>query len=212
MEEIVAGNETKAPQNSSGSRHSPISPPPFVLRGHTPWSIQANHSETRCSQLPSLSASDYVPNCNKGFTAAWTKEKMVPYNNDPCRVISAPASYAYSYHEGNFTNGRGCTWTPYYFRFLESSSQENRQNQSEPAHNDSRLKPLKNVHRDYNELKATQSWVWNYCPRPVERRRKETFVNIMRSPYLSGYRKTPSSSHKLQSSQKCEAWLKSNNY
>lgn len=191
-------------------RYSSDSPPPFVVRGQASWSIQANHSETRCSQLPPLSTSHCVS--NHWFTTYGTKYKTVPSSNDPCRAISAPASYAYNYHDGNFTNGKGCTWTPYYFRYLESFSQENKRSLSQPAHNDVMLKPLKNCHRDYDELKPTQSWVWDYCPQPPQRRRKETCVNLMRSPYLSGCCKEPHSAHKLQSSQKCDAWLKSNNY
>lgn len=192
--------------------HSSNSPPPFIVRGQTSWSIDANHSETRCSQLPPLSASDYVSARSNRFTSYQTKNKTAPCSSDPCRAISAPASYAYNYYDGNFTNGKGCTWTPYYLRYLESYSQENKRSLSQPARNDLMLKPLKNFHQDCDELKPTQSWIWDYCPQPPQRRRKETCVNLMRSPYLlSGCNKEPYSSHKLQSSQKCEAWLKSNN-
>ena len=186
-------------------RYSSDSPPPFVVRGQTSWSIQANHSETRCSQLPPLSTSDYASARSSRF------RKMVPCSTDPCRAISAPASYAYNYHDGNFTNGKGCTWTPYYFRYLESTSHENKQSLSQPARNDVMLKPLKSYHRDCDGLKPTRSWIWDYCPQPPQRRSKETCAYLMRSPYLSGCNKEPHSSHKLQSSQKCEAWLKSNN-
>lgn len=204
--------DINAPQEPLKCINISYSPPSYVLRDQTSWSIQGNHSETRCSQLPPLSTSDYISarsNC-KCFTASRTKDKTGPCRNDPCRAISAPASYAYNYCDGNFSNGRGCTWTPYYFRFLESSPRENRRIQSQPTRGDLRLKPLKNIHQDCDELKATQSWIWDYCPRPPERRKKETCVHLMKSPYLSGHNKE-SYSHKLQCSQKCEAWLKSNN-
>ena len=193
-------------------RYSSDSPPPFVMRDQILWSIQANHSETRCSQLPPLSTSNQVSaTSNRWFTTVTsrTKNKTVPCGNDPCRAISAPASYAYNYHDGNFTNGKGCTWTPYYFRYLESSSRENKRSLSQPTRSDV---PLKIFHRDCDELKPTQSWVWDYCPQPPQRRRKETCVHLMRSPYLNRCCKEPHSSHKLQSSQKCEAWMKSNSY
>ena len=202
---------SQEPSRCLNNSHSSTSPPPFVLRDQSSWSIQANHSETRCSWLPPLSTSDYVSARSNydWFMVSRTKDKTVACRNDPYRAISAPVSYAYNYCDGNFTNGRGCTWTPYYFCFLGPSSQEKRRSQSQPARSDLRLKSLKNFHRDCDELKATQSWIWDYCPCPPERRRKETCVNLMRSPYLSRCNKAPF--HKLQSSQKCEAWLRSSN-
>ena len=121
MERILTAKETRGSQerrhlipssdskrgNSIGTSRTPLSPVAFIFRGYTPWSIQANHSETRC---PKVSTVIYLkPRSSR------------PQNKDakylPWRVVSAPSSYVYSYCAGTFTNGRGCTWTPYYLHF-----------------------------------------------------------------------------------------------
>ena len=189
--------------NSIGT---PLSPVAFIFRGYTPWSIQANHSESRCSKASTTIASNY----SKPKNSAQQIIKYAKYRNNPWRVVSAPSSYVYSYCEGTFTNGRGCTWTPSYLHF--PNLQYTYQSINEPTKVTSNIKKTKSYQQTSNELLATQSWIWSDHPQPEECRRRKTFMNLMRSPYLKTQERNgiSCSSRKLQSSDKCEAWLKSN--
>lgn len=184
---------------------SPLSPVAFMFRSYTPWSIQANCSERSCSQPISSNGTKL-----KG-SLPQIRDKKCP--NNPWKIVSAPSSYVYSYCEGNFTNGRGCTRTPYYLYFFQQQ-QLARLNVSEPSRssNSPEIKAqTKNHLQPSNELTVTQSWIWSNHPQHEENKKRKSFANLMRSPYLRAQERsaTPYSSRKLQSSHKCQAWLKS---
>lgn len=212
MEGILLAKETKEPahlrsHSKKSSLGTTLPSPSYLFRGYTPWSVQATYSGgSRYSQLSLSSATEHAK--INGFMVSQTKEKK--HHSNPWKAISAPVSFAYSCSEGTFANGRGCTWTPYYFRFCQPSLQPTNQS----ATNSSEIEPLKDVLQDSNELKATHSWIWCDQPQPsAEKCNDETFINLMRSPYLlRRHTGTPLSSQKLQSSHKCEAWLKSSKF
>lgn len=195
--------------NSTGTVRTPLSPVAFIFRGYTPWSIQANHSETRCSKASTVISSNYSKP-----RSSIAQNKDAKYLNNPWRIISAPSSYVYSYCAGTFTNGRGCTWTPYYLHFPNLKYTHLSINEPTQVHVTSAFKKTKSFQQTVasNELIATKSWIWSEHPQPEKHSRRKTFTNLMRSPYLRahGHNETSCSSRKLQSSDKCEAWLKSN--
>lgn len=231
MEGFLAEAETKPLQQSIKSKRASTfetagTTSYFNLdfRSYTPWSLQARYSvksKTKHYQLqpPALrivdrdKSSALAPGLD---TSQQTKGKKCLYSN-PWRVVSAPSSYTYSHREGSFTNGRGCTWTPYYFRFSRTQYTPSDHSVKQPSQSNLDIKLQRNVLGESNELKPTKSWIWSdqliqqdASQRKRKRNNCETFVYLMRSPYLNGKEHTGFSSQKRQSSRKCEAWLKSN--
>ena len=208
---ILTGEETKTPQQhrSTSKRGTsfgaPTPSPLFSLTSYTPWSVQATYSSGKSfKKLPSRSA---IQKRNPSGPARPTLSKNCP--NNPWRVISAPSCYTYNHAEGSFTNGRGCTWTPHYFRFCQSQQTFERASKNELLE----FKPSRrNISQSQDYLKPTKSWIWNDQPPPQESKKRETFTHLMKSPYLREHTDSSMSSYSyqnLQYSQKCQAWLKS---
>lgn len=209
---------TSSPPKQASSIRTTPSPLKVAFRGYTPWSVQANYSTSRLSKRSGLSSG-----CHGNLTEYKAKESNVEYKtckekletSNPWRIISAPSSYSYSHVEGSFTNGRGCTWTPHYFTFYrppQTTSTISKEGNNECS--DSKPSPGRINLPRCKELKPTQSWIWSNHPRVEKITKKETFANLMKSPYLRWSSNRVSSrsysSQSLLSSRKCEAWLKSN--
>lgn len=215
MNGILTGGETKTLQRESRSSHSkrgtkscfgtPAPSPLFSFMNYTPWSVQAYYSAGRSFQIPSQSAPQQGSRYE--LTRSKINNKRGPDNR--WRVISAPSCYTYSHIEGNFINGQGCSWTPYYLHVSQSQRMSERETNEKKCLD---IKPSpKNISQDCKYLKPTKSWIWSDQPQPQESKRKETFTYLMKSPYLRGHPETSMqcSYQALQYSQKCQAWLKS---
>ena len=228
MEGFFAGEELKEQQGSIDSvvtlaqikrtnciGNANATSQSFVFKSYTPWSLQAKYSEKVYSQPSSFERAQ-----PKGClaTSHSTKDKANLHHSKSWRVVSAPSSYYYNHCEGTYSNGRGCTWTPYFFRFSHPQHTGQSVTRKVTSHKMLEAKPLRNVQlQASSDLKPTKSWIWSDHPQQAEQKCKgkkcEAFFNVMRSPYLRQNMSISSTtqmfSSKLQSSHKCEAWLKS---